>query len=560
MGDSEIEDNSEAEERVIEENCNYIRKFIGAIRKTGLKDMSPKSKADIEDIKNMINNLNFENKKSNDCLEEIDARRKYYRKSDSNNVDREKSDEWDSLEQGCKKKTNLRHKLIKQTKQTKKPIIENNVITSSDFSHGSSQDSSQDSDSSESSNDEIIAQSIPLSKRKIVRKRKHDHFDNRKIPQMDKFDEKGNESLNEYLHRFERYCMDNIKGDSTYWISELKELIEGETLKVFDSIYDKKDTYKNLKKKLMEYDDNMKSIRKKKLRDNFSKMKMKTDESLYLFSARLEGSFKHAYPKRDPQSSKILRSKYLDSIPRTFKKMLKSQELACKVNDKKLTWKKIQKYARYKDVEDDDKKSDHSEEDTNEIVINVELEKEKVTKNVQNYSHRDTRRNYNSDNNMKGKQYPVNQYNYLPPRRNEGNDSENEKKVLHYNMQNQSKYPKEIIICNFCHRIGHTEDKCRRKMICYLCGKQGHMKKDCWYRNSTYNHKKNDEYQNYQRRNYFNQYRQYPDNNFQDETYSGSNTNQNNYRNEYYPNEYKQNRVQNERTESASKNLGNQSA
>ena len=94
-------------------------------------------------------------------------------------------------------------------------------------------------------------------------------LDFRKVPEIEAFEEDGDETLPEYLVRFEKYCSQNIRGDKTFWLGELKTKLTGETLKTIQTITEKKDTYKQVKQKLLDYDRNTVKIRKKKRKTAF---------------------------------------------------------------------------------------------------------------------------------------------------------------------------------------------------------------------------------------------------------------------------------------------------
>ena len=207
-------------------------------------------------------------------------------------------------------------------------------------------------------------------------------MDNRKHPRLDKFDETCGQPLKDYLERFERYCKGSLKGDSCFWVTELELHLEGETLNAFKSMRKYDDNFGEIKGKLLDWYDHMKTLRKKKCRDEFNNMKYKSGESYYLFSSRLERSFRLAHPKDKVQTSSKLRTKFIKSVPKSLARAVSSQILSDRVMEVTTEWDVIQRIARFKDVEVVELKSEESDHEVNEreVVINIEREvPERVT-------------------------------------------------------------------------------------------------------------------------------------------------------------------------------------
>ena len=117
-------------------------------------------------------------------------------------------------------------------------------------------------------------------------------IDNRKVPDIEKYDANSGETLEEYISKFEKYCKNNIKGDKTFWIPELEKHLSGKTLKTFSSMKDCKDNYKSLKKKLINWDKQTKKSRKRRARKKFENIKYEKNEELFFYSNRIEKLFK----------------------------------------------------------------------------------------------------------------------------------------------------------------------------------------------------------------------------------------------------------------------------
>ena len=143
-------------------------------------------------------------------------------------------------------------------------------------------------------------------------------FDSRMVPEFDKFDERSGETLTEYLIRFERYCQRHIRDDEDAWIRVLKKMLSGDTLYEFEALRDSHDDYYELRYKLMKWDKETKELRKRRAKEQFRRMKHKKNESLYLYSVRLEKTFRLAYPKGNVEKSSTLRDKFVETVPKYF--------------------------------------------------------------------------------------------------------------------------------------------------------------------------------------------------------------------------------------------------
>ena len=156
-----------------------------------------------------------------------------------------------------------------------------------------------------------------------------ERLDNRRVPILGKYDEESGESLENYLSRFENYCEDNIKGGKSFWIDELESRLTGDTLEIFKSMKDPNETYERLRVKLVEWYRGMKDMRKRKARVQFESAEHNPNESLYIYSTRLEKMFRRAYPSAcHPQlleGSSVLRDKFIDTIPSDTRKKLREQ-------------------------------------------------------------------------------------------------------------------------------------------------------------------------------------------------------------------------------------------
>lgn len=199
-------------------------------------------------------------------------------------------------------------------------------------------------------------------------------LDGRKVPAQEKFDEKTGQDLKRYLKKFESYCDSNFKGGRSLWIGELERHLSGKVLEALQAVRDVDDSYEKVKKKLLEWYNNMKDLRKKKNRSRYEKAQFIHGESLYLYSSRLEKLYRVAHPNHNVKTSKSIQEKFQASIPKSARTLLSSQIMAYKINNKKITWKVIQQCARYYDLEREKEQGEgkrKGQESEEEVVISV---------------------------------------------------------------------------------------------------------------------------------------------------------------------------------------------
>lgn len=204
----------------------------------------------------------------------------------------------------------------------------------------------------------------------------------KRVPELAKFDETTGQDLEAYLTKFERHCESHLEADKSYWVDELQNHLQGKILKVFRSITSINDSYSKVKRKLLTWYGDMRIMRKKKSRAAFKRAKYEEDETLYLYSSRLEKLFVLGYPQINPQTSKALREKYLASIPKSTSREIISEMRTTKLREGVVNWKMVQKMVRMIDVDLVEYGSEGEEEDEiqiipsgKEIVINVGQEK-----------------------------------------------------------------------------------------------------------------------------------------------------------------------------------------
>ncbi|XP_047740184.1 uncharacterized protein LOC125179080 [Hyalella azteca] len=145
-------------------------------------------------------------------------------------------------------------------------------------------------------------------------------LDSRKVPPLEKFDVDSRQHLKAYLRRFESFCEDNYRGGRDLWIGQLELNLKGEILEAFNSMKEVDDSYNDVKKKLCDWYEDMKELRREKNEKDFTRACWVKDEPMYLFCNRLERSYRLAYPRRKVNLSKTLINKFTNCVPNDFKK------------------------------------------------------------------------------------------------------------------------------------------------------------------------------------------------------------------------------------------------
>jgi hypothetical protein len=164
--------------------------------------------------------------------------------------------------------------------------------------------------------------------------------------------------------------------------------LQGKVLEAFESMRDVNDSYYALRNKLLKWYEDMKDLRKEKNRSTFRNAKYTRGESFYLFSSRLEKLYHVSYPNHKVSISKVLREKFVASLPKSVRSEFVAEVRSYKLRDKTMTWKIIQKMARLRDIESekqDDKEhvrkeSDAEIDEDKKIIINVGQEKLEAAK------------------------------------------------------------------------------------------------------------------------------------------------------------------------------------
>ena len=322
-------------------------------------------------------------------------------------------------------------------------------------------------------------------------------LDNRKTPQIRKFDP-NSQSLRSYLRKFEDYCRDNIKGDETYWIDELETRLSGELLKVFKGQRNR-DDYDVIKSKLLTWYDDTKDLRKSQAKLEFDKIKMLKEESLFLYSSRIESIYSRAHPRKDPETSSLLKDKFIATVPKEARVLFSSRNFNKKMKGKKLTWSEIQKCAMMQDVENNHKsfQSDSDDIEIKEIAVNFSENRSRPRHKNSYYSTNFSKINRRYDSRQT--RYNNQDYKFNNHRYKTGSNMSNNNYGREYAQETdrtprrpdfKNLRPPNFVKCHKCGRLGHMMKDCRTVIgPCFGCDRMGHIRKDCWF-NSNFTRSK----------------------------------------------------------------------
>ena len=295
-------------------------------------------------------------------------------------------------------------------------------------------------------------------------------IDSRQLPKLEKFSEESGQSLSAYLVKFENYCKESFRGPKDLWINELENHLKGGILDTFSSIRDFNDSYEDLKNKLLKSFNDNKEIRKKLYRQKFENARPKPKESMYMFSVRLEGLFKSAFPKHRTNTGSTLINQFKHAVPKSVRKMLKMQILACKLKDDKVNWSFVQQCVRLNDIEDQKSKQDS---DTS-VEIVKETQKEVLISLSETKENKITQRNLEKKNGNRTDGHSVE-----CDRFDRGNRVYNNRKIYGANSGSRnlqgsldhnehSTDSNRVVFCNMCKKFGHLSLGCHSRIRCYF--------------------------------------------------------------------------------------------
>ena len=357
------------------------------------------------------------------------------------------------------------NKTIKSEKVVESEVESDCTISlSSDWSGHSSQTSSDDCDTKRKKKPQKKKKSR-VSISKLLQS-----LDHRQIPRLTSFNEESGEDLNKYFDKFEEYCENNFKGNKDFWIGELESHLKGKALFSFESFRDYEDCYDDVKVKLLDWFKDYKSKRKEGARTKFRNAQLKSGETLFVFSSRLESLFKIAFPSHKPNHSTTLINQFLNSVPQNVREILRSKTMDYRLKKQKVEWKFIQKCVKIRDhesglVKNEDSVKEEQFSKQKEITINLSN-----SGTLQNEISHEAR--FGNDSACS----------------NDVDDDRNYRSRVYYSGNNGYKrknnhgyYYNPSPYCTVCNKFGHISRNCQQlsNRLCFICNADDHLMRVC---------------------------------------------------------------------------------
>lgn len=482
--DNDTEQNiDDREYEEINKHWKHVKWFLQAIKDTN-QNMSIKSKEQIKKIKEELKTftcqeIGFEEHEiktedTTDRKEESTGAKPKVRKTGVNLNMKEESTMTDTasdtsdqvLHRNVRNKRRIRinqKKILENGRKAKNERLDSTCTTSS---------------SSSNSSNYYRNMRRKITKHRNTRKHKEENditvltsflkrLDARAVPDIEKYNESSGVHLSKYLDKFEDYCQTKFRGKDYLWTHELEKHLAGRTLDGFKAIRKFDDDYREVKEKLLGWYSEEEENRKRKAKQRFNNAKPRTNETMYLYSQRLEGLYLNVHPKHQVKYSKTLINKYKDTVHTDLKIILNSQLFDHKLKGEKVLWKTIQKCGRIYDL---DVKQDSGKDSDNDKEIIINLNKPTNT-NTTYKPHTDNQQRY-----YQSKQFFNNRFRNTDKNTYQGKFTNNKQFLSQRRPIEQGKK------CNLCKRFGHNEADCRTKHNkCFICGRNNHFYRDCYY-------------------------------------------------------------------------------
>jgi len=307
------------------------------------------------------------------------------------------------------------------------------------------------------------------------------NFGNRKIPEMEKFDENSGQELKKYLSEFENYCKENLNGGKLGWLAELKKNLDGKTLEAFNMLRTGDDSYSVVKVKLLEWFEDSKETRKLRRIRQFEKIKYMKGEEMFLYCCRLEGAFKLAYPKQRVSKSTVLQQKFRTTVPREVSAMLRTHKIIMKASNKAMSWSDVKKCAKNYDeelVELREEKASHKDSSDDEIVIDLERDFQSNQATAVRQRDRYINSGFPQSSPFTNRTVRFARNDYETRDRRMDNFRSRYGRQPNGNQMRNRQHSSQII-CDYCGQQGHVKKFCKQGQNCYNCNGRGHFARDC---------------------------------------------------------------------------------
>lgn len=300
-----------------------------------------------------------------------------------------------------------------------------------------------------------------------------ERLDMRTAPKPEPFDQFSGQSLSHFFNSFEEYCRSTFKGSTSLWINELGRSLNGDMCQAFSSLYIHGDSFAEVKKKLMQWHKESKDARMAANKSLFFRAKMRNTEPIRLYAARLEKLYRLAYSHHKVETSRSLREKFYNSVPRQFRKQLKTAMAINKsMTSKTMSWAKITALASQEDAHQ--QTNDVSVDETSDDDTYIHLAVNPTPKRSYGVL---TKCDAATQNDGYGQSVTRS---WHPPKQHQRDEPSSWQSMQPNRMQRD-----QATSCQHCGRIGHEKNRCRKFLKqCLACGSNKHFLSHCPERQS----------------------------------------------------------------------------
>ena len=308
-------------------------------------------------------------------------------------------------------------------------------------------------------------------------------FDRRIVPRPEPYDMTSGHNFLDFLALFEEFCTSTYCGSTTFWVGELGRLLTGNLLSAFNALRSPSDTYDQMKQKLCQWHDENRDAHSRDRKAAFTNAVRHAGESYRLFAARLEKLFRVAFPKKNVDTSKILRDKFLNSVPASLQQqILMMRNVGISMCRTDITWSTIIVLAGAADSENLISSAPasgftapvlHAPVLTNPALPMPSSSASVFVGSVPRSSVTDAvtqcegRRDLN-----------------LEPRDRPSRSLEKEQRVSRDRSRSASRA--RNVKCFYCKKLGHVKSECRKfNGLCLACGASDHRIGQCPVRNAV---------------------------------------------------------------------------
>ena len=278
-----------------------------------------------------------------------------------------------------------------------------------------------------------------------------------------KFNGSDGGSLSRFLGEYEKYFNECYKGTDYQCAQLLGDFLVGSAKQAYKAMDGAAMRYSRLRPLLLDWYRSTKSNQRYIRESEFDHATMAPFETLGIYCLRLERLAAKAYPGSGKEQERHLCQKLWKTAPKDFQRVMSDSErnLALVGDRKRLNWSLIKKLAGA-----EDRRTKHSvnfQKDSAEVMQATEPEELLAKQQVEAMI--------------------AAQNKYYAPKRPTFTRSELTAATPRETAQRPVQARKQTsapLMCNWCGRRGHLEDRCWEKLgACIICGSTSHVKEQC---------------------------------------------------------------------------------